>query len=236
MDNETTQEVPLPPGTRPNPNTVDTQEILVISTLELPVVPEHLLNDPIMTMDAPQPDERLIFERWYGPSPKRPEPVREGMALGDRILVGMGSAVVMGAAGMFLMLNQGWLAQMPEEPSEITLQMPSRSPERTLTPTRTPESRRTPVEAREEPVVSVAGPETFTPQPTKSIVVITPTPEPTPEPASPTPTPTEEESLPVIQSSRPAPPPPLFPDEPEPEQSESSSAAPVEEQPTEEPT
>lgn len=220
MDDDTLT-IPLPPGTRPDPDTVTTQEIPVV-TQELPLnrvpfpevrptvpvkvaVPWKYVNDPIMTMPAPQWDTTPVFDRIYGP-PVRREPVvrrpRRKIPTGDKVLIGMAVAVVLSGVTICGMVSQGWgVEPLPERERMSAPLVPSQSPEETQEPVSPPRRSQGPVAPPKPPekVLPVHTPErTVEPVPTRSIVVVpAPTPEDTPEPEeTPDPAPTRTTEAP----------------------------------------
>lgn len=200
MDNEKTLSVPKPPDAQP--------EILKWPEVRLTVpvkvdVPWRLVDDPIMTMPIPELHETTLFEQLYSPFEpprRRREPRR--MALGDKALVVMGLAVVVSAAGLYGMVEQGWaVGELPGEGTLTTVSVPQEpSPQswEPVTPTRAPKHSYGPVAAPQETVE--VRPETVAPQPTKTVVVV-PAPEPTPS-EEPTP---EQSSSPPVSSPPPSP-------------------------------
>jgi hypothetical protein len=211
MDDPTI-EMPLPAGTRPDPDNVITQEIPVVArTLEMPVVslrvvtaPTHLLGDPIFTMGAPRSDETPLFDQLYGRPEPKPVRRRRKMPMADKVLICMGVAVVFGGLFIYGMVTQGWGAgEFPDDPAAVSApRRTSSAPEPVQESTRAPAPSHTPVQRHRTPS-QVPTPHTHRPRPTRSVEIITP-PEPTPTPTpvtagptespSPTPTPTESPS------------------------------------------
>lgn len=209
MDNETTLSVPLPSDALPGPDAIIKWPEVRLTVPVKVDVPWRLVDDPILTMPAPELDETTLFEQLYGPveRPRRREDHR--MTLGDKVLVVMGAAVIVGAVGICTMVDQGWaVGAIPDDEPLTTVSVPQEPSEQSwepVTPTRSPKRSYGPVAAPQETVE--VRPETVAPQPTKSIVVI-PAPEPTPEPSSPpvsTPPPSPMPSPSVTPSKSPSP-------------------------------
>jgi hypothetical protein len=212
MEDENTIKVPLPEGTRPNPDTVVTQEIPVVAeTLPMPSVeretfvvktpPTHLLGDPILTMDAPKADDTPLYDQINGPRPKRLRArPRRRMKTGDRVLLGMGVMAAAGVTFVYGLVVYGWgSGPVPEEAGPTphrTVQVSTSAEE----PSRPPTVRHTPHPRRTKAVVVVVAPTSFRPAPTRVRVgVSSPTPSPTPTRA------TEAPSAPQTSSKAPEP-------------------------------
>lgn len=233
MPEDKTVEVPLPEGTIPDQESVITQEIPVarepfpeiqlVSPVKVELPPLHLINDPIMTMDAPVADNTPLYDQLNPPPlPPLPPRPRRRMKAGDKFLV----AVTVGAVGMgtmaYGMVFLGWGAgPVPDEDEAKPHVSVVTTDEPTVLPTTGVPTHRAP---SKPPVKVVADPTTYSPTPEASVVVITPTPEassasetpvetseapepsptptkpstpppsPTPTPSSPTPTPTQTQS------------------------------------------
>lgn len=228
MEDEPTIEVPLPEGTRPNPDGVVTQEIPVVAetpkmpgapreTFVVQTLPRHLLGDPILTMDEPRADDTPLYDQINGPRPSGPKPrKRRPMQTGDKVLAGMGVASVAGVAFIYGMVTYGWGAgAMPEDeaaPKPARTVQSSPAPQE---PSESPSPRRSATPEREEAVVVVA-PEVYSPEPERSVVVIAsptvtePEPTPTSEEPSASETPSEEPE-PTRTSASPSEPPSASP-------------------------
>jgi hypothetical protein len=188
MDDETTIKIPLPEGTRPDPDTVDTQKIprVTKTTLEMPTLlprrdtfvvptlPRHLLGDPILFMGAPKPDHTMLFDQLGGPrKPRNKTGKRRRMQTADKVLLSMGVTTAMSIAFVSCMVAYGWGAgPMPEE--EIFPR--SSRTFRVITPSAEPSTpatvRQAPVPKRTRAAVVVAAPTTYSPRPARSIVVV----------------------------------------------------------------
>lgn len=209
MDNDQTLEVPLPEGTRPDPDTVVTQEIpRVAETLVMPretflvsTLPTHLLGDPILTMDAPRPDETPLYDQLNPRSHRAPKRPRRRMRMADKVLVGMSAAAIAGITVIYGMVAYGWGAgpepveAQPRPSRTVVLSAPTEPP--AVYPT----SRHIQRPRPQQPVVAVVAPTRFTPLPVRSV---TPTPTPTrtteapgaPETSSSAPEPTQTSASP----------------------------------------
>lgn len=216
-DNESTIEVPLPEGTRPNPDNVVTQEIPVVAeTVELPEVPRktyvvqtvpvHLLGDPILAMDdqpkkSPESVFELIQDQTETMVPPMPRPTRRPrrkIQTGDKVLAGMGAMAMVGVTVVYGMVAYGWGGggmpgeAAPEPHRTIQISTPAETPSSSSSPT--PRRSPSPPEEGTAPVVPVVAPKTHMPKPVKTF-----RPSPTPEKVSKSP------SAPVTASGAPEP-------------------------------
>jgi hypothetical protein len=240
-----TVETPLPPGTIPDQQNVITQEIpaakmpfpeiQLVSPVRVELPPLHLINDPIMTMDAPVADDTALYDQLNPPVAQTPLPRRERrrMKSGDKFLLCMGVGVIGLGTVAYGMAVYGWGAgPMPADEAVKPAHVVSAAP--TVLPTTGPVE---PYQAPAKAPVSVVDPTHYSPAPEHTITVVSPTPEKTtsapvapvetsrsPEPSpthespstpppSPTPTPSESASpsqsslLPSLLTSPPASPP-----------------------------
>lgn len=236
--NEDTQEVPLPEGVERNPDATVTQELPVVEpfpeirlvtpvrvvlpsqaeTVRVETLPPHLLGDPILTAPAPVADKTPLYDQIHGtPERRKPAPPRRRMPVGDKVLIGMGAAALVMGAGVYGMVVEGWGAGDTPEKSASAPQKPvpvTSEPEEPEATTSAPRAARIPEKA---PVKAVAAPETYTPTPEQSIVVVSPT--PTEEETAEEPEPT------ISETSRPSPPPAPTPTETEPTPTETPTSA-----------
>ncbi len=235
MPDDVTQEVPLPEGTIPDQKNVVTQEIPVprepfpqiqlVSPVKVELPPLHLINDPIMTMDAPVADDTVLYDQLNPPaSMPAPERERRRMKTGDKVLLCMGVAVIGFGTVAYGMAVYGWGAgPMPADEAVKPTRVVSTAP--TVLPTTGPQATHRPPAVK--PVKVMSDPTHYSPTPERTITVVSPTPEETtsapvapvetfraPEPPAPpvtpsmpppsptpTPTPTESESASPSQSS-----------------------------------
>lgn len=219
MPEDETQEVPLPPGTIPDQENVITQEIpafrepfpevKIISPVRVELPPLHLMNDPIMTMDAPVPDNTPLYDQLNPPAPKPlPKRPRRRMHTGDKFLVGMAVAAVGLGTGVYGMVFLGWGAspapQAEEKPEPSVIAETTESPEPTVLPT-TREKQVPKAPESKAPVRVVADPTTYSPKPEESIVVVE---SPDPSSAPETPVETTEAPEPSPSPTKPSTPPP----------------------------
>lgn len=222
MPDDETQEVPLPPGTIPDQESVITQEIPVrdvfpeirlVSPVKVELPPLHLRNDPIMTMDAPVADDTCLYDQLNPPAqtplPKRP---RRRMQTADRFLLCMGAAAFGLGTVAYGMVVHGWGAgpipggdEAQERPRVIRTDEPAVLPTTDYSP-------------EPEKVVKVVGdPTSWSPEPEESVVVVSPTPTPTEAPSvletaeetteapEPSPTPTKPSTPPPSPTPVPTP-------------------------------
>ncbi len=113
-----------------DPDFVVTQEIAVVPTLKMPVIPERLVRDPIMTMSAVAEIRAplSLFDHYFGDRPRfyPARPVRaphvswkyrtRGISRQDKVLIGMTFAVVAMGATTYGLVESGWRADIPQEP------------------------------------------------------------------------------------------------------------------------
>lgn len=233
MPEHDTVETPLPPGTIPDQQNVITQEIpaakepfpeiQLVSPVKVELPPLHLINDPIMTMDAPVADDTPLYDQINPPAqPPSPRRERRRMKSGDKFLLFMGVGVIGMGTVAYGMAVYGWGAgPVPADEAVKPAHVVSTAP--TVLPTTGPQAtHRAPVE---EPVRVVSAPTHYSPVPERTITVVSPTPEvstsapqapvesssapepspthprPSTPPPSPTPTPTPTESASPSQSS-----------------------------------
>lgn len=209
MDDETI-EVPLPEGTKPDPDTVTTQElpvvepfpeVKIVSPVKVTLLPMHLRNDPILTMDAPKADTTPLFDQLYGPPERRTEHKRprRQMPTGDKVLVGMAVAAVVMGGGVYGMVVYGWGAgDVPEAKPAVTHRavptVEAAEPDHSESPTHHARPTSSPTHYVPEPehsIVVVAAPETHSPSVTPEETTAAPEPSPTPaKPSTPPPSPT----------------------------------------------
>ena len=237
MPEDETQEVPLPEGTIPDQESVTTQEIplakdafpkiQLVSPVKVDLPPVHLLNDPIMTMDAPVADDTPLYDQ-LNPRVQPPAPARERrrMRMGDKVLVGMGVLAVGMTVMLYGMVVYGW-GSGPVPRNEAKPRHTAVTTERPVAPdvlpTLGPPTSRPPVEevkaavapsthraepsptrtAAPSPMKTVSAPETpvettSAPEPSpRPTRASTPPPSPTQTEESPTPTPTESSASPT---------------------------------------
>lgn len=240
MPEDETQEVPLPPGTIPDQESVITQEVPVlrepfpevkiVSPVKVELPPLHLRDEPIMTMDAPVPDDTPLYDQLNPPAlkplPKRP---RRRMHAGDKFLAGMAVAALGMSVGVYGIAFEGWGAdrrpQAEEKPpAPVTIEPTPEEPEPTMAlpttrqrPTPSPEPTRAEVRV-------VSDPSSYSPEPEESIVVVK-SPEPTSAPE--TPVETSEAPEPSPEPTKPSTPPPSpTPTTPSPTPTPTESSAP----------
>lgn len=233
MPDDETQEVPLPEGTIPDQESVTTQEIPVarepfpeiqlVSPVKVELPPLHLMNDPIMTMDAPVADDTCLYDQLNPPAqtplPKRP---RRRMQAGDKFLAGMGVAALVMGAGVYGMVVEGWGAgEVPSEAKPEHSVTTTVSDEPTVLPTSRPQPTH---EESRAPVRIVSAPTSYSPAPEHTITVVSPTPsEVTSAPETPEGTSEAPEPSPVhTEPSTPPPSPEPTQESPSPTQSSSS--------------
>jgi len=214
MDEETI-EVPLPEGTRPDPDTVVTQEIPIpglprdTQTLVVEMPPTHLLGDPIFTMGPPQADETPLYDQLNGPPPPRKKPrSRRRLQTADKFLIVMGAVAVAGASVVYGMVVYGWgSGSLPDEEAahqeHRIVQTPS-PVQTTPTTTPSPTPRQKASEEPRETIVVVAPTHrsvrpSWTPRATRTAIV-----RPSPTTSSPEPTRTHT-SEPAPTRTSPAP-------------------------------
>lgn len=186
MPEHDTVETPLPPGTIPDQQNVITQEIpavkepfpeiQLVSPVRVELPPLHLINDPIMTMDAPVADDTTLYDQLNPPVAQTPLPSRERrrMKTGDKFLLCMGVGVIGLSTVAYGMAVYGWGAgPMPADEAVKPAQVVSTSP--TVLPTTGPvEPYRAPAKA---PVHVVSDPTHYSPVPEHTVTVVSPTPE-----------------------------------------------------------
>lgn len=111
-----------------------TQEIPVVGdTIGMPVVkplPPHLIQDPILTMGAPEPHQVCLFDDFFGRQPRfrPPKPSRPPYVLPqyrparthriprqDKVLIGLAATVVLMGMTTYGLVRAGWRADIPQE-------------------------------------------------------------------------------------------------------------------------
>lgn len=130
---EHTLELPVPsfPELDHDPDDAVTQEIPSIPVVplvpllpEMPVLPPHLINDPILTMDAPHLVHTPLFDHYYGrhPAMRPPRPTkgpRMPIRRGDHLLAAMAASVVVLGFASYAMVRSGWRSDMPQSRESV---------------------------------------------------------------------------------------------------------------------
>lgn len=256
--NDDTLEVPLPPGTKPNPDGISTQELPLVcdtsqlvtiedtaitrlpgESIRLEIVPPHLLGEPILTMDAPVADETPLYDQLNPREPKAPPRERRRMPMGDRFLIGMGVAAAGAGVVVYGMVVYGWgdSSHFPEAAPSPVVSTTTSAPRPDIEPTVKATER---PKAAETVQAAQADPTHYAPEPTRSITVVeapsaSETPVETTVAPEPSPTPTRPSTPPPSPTTTAPSPTPT----PTPTESQSASpsvsitlpASPTEEQP-----
>lgn len=184
--NDDTAEVPLPEGTRPDPENTITQEIPVLDpfpdvrlvspvrvtipsrSVHVKTLPPHLLGDPILTMAEPVADETSLYDQTHplAPTPV-PKHARRRMQTGDKFLACLTvTAIGMGTV-TYGMIVYGWGAgPLPEPEARPTAHPAVVEEEPEVLPT-TGEATRRP-----RPVRVVSEPTDYAPTQVASVTVV----------------------------------------------------------------
>jgi hypothetical protein len=124
QDPARTLKLPVPrfPELTHDPDLEITQKVVIPTgpgIPEYPVLPPHLIRDPILGMEEPQEHATTMFEHYYGPRPKLVPPrphrgPRMPLTRRDHALAALAASVVVLGSAAFVVVQTGWDAQMPE--------------------------------------------------------------------------------------------------------------------------